>query len=94
MKQRYVVREARGGVPLRIEGDEQRLDGFAGGTQSIHGQPDLHQVGRADVWAIGVAEIDQQQLATKIRVRARLPGVVDQSERPADRAAVPHQIIH
>ena len=94
MKQRHVVGEVLWGVPFGIQRDEERLHGVARSAEAVQSEADGLQVGRTDIRAIGEAEIDEQQLAPEIRVGARPPVMINESERPADRLAVPHHRIH
>ena len=55
---------------------------IACGAELVEGEADVLQIGRADVRAIGEAEIDQHQLAAEVRVGAGLAGVIDQGEGP------------
>ena len=73
MKQRHVVGEVLWRVPFGIERDEERLHGVARSAEPVQREADGLQVGRADIRAIGEAEIDEQQLAPEIRVGARPP---------------------
>src|SRR5262249_11118058 len=81
-------------IPLRVNGNEKRLDLLCGLAQLVQRQADRLQVGGAHVRAMGEAEINQQKLAAELGLRARLTGMIDQGERPADRLAVPHQHVH
>jgi len=71
-----------------------RLHGIARGPELIHRHSHLLQVGRANVGTIGEAEINQHELATKVRIGAARAVLVDERERAADRLAVPHHHVH
>ena len=63
-------------------------------AEFINGGRNGLQIGRADVGAIGVAEIDQQQFATKIGVGTWSAILIDQRKRTADLLLVPHHRVH
>ncbi len=94
MKQRHVLREMLGGVAFGIERNEQRLHALGVVAKLLHRQPDLLQISRADVGAVGEAEIDQYELATEVGIGADFSGLIVELERAADRLAIPHHRIH
>ena len=94
MKHRHIVRKMLPRVAFGIEGDEQRLHVAGAGAQFVHRQTDGLQVGRANVGAIGEAEIHQHQVTAKVALAAQFPGLVGELERAADRLPIPHHRIH
>ena len=81
---RHVVLERRQVVAFGIDGDEQGLHPFAVRPQRLQRRRHGQQVGRAEVRAEGVAEIDEREAAPEGRVRHRAPVMVGQRERPAE----------
>src|SRR5512147_2199758 len=73
-------------VALRIHGDQHRYDPFAFIAQEIDSPTIAGERGRADVRAVGIAEVDEQPLAAEILIGNRLAVLVDEREGPADRA--------
>ena len=65
VKKRYVELDRLGRVVFRIDSDEQWLHGLARRAKFVDGGRNGLQIDRADIGAISVAEINQQQLATK-----------------------------
>src|SRR3546814_3491480 len=65
-----VGRESLDGVALRVDGDEDRQHGLGLVRRLLRQQvePLGHgaERGRADVWAVGVAEVDQRVMALKV----------------------------
>jgi hypothetical protein len=94
MEHRDVLSEMLRRVAFGIDGDEQRLHLIGCGTELVHGETDGLQVGRADIRAVGEAEINQHQLAVEVTCAASLAGLIDKLERAADRLAIPHHRIH
>src|SRR3546814_10516950 len=83
--------ESLDGVALRVDGDEDRQHGLGLVRRLLRQQvePLGHgaERGRADVWAVGVAEVDQRVMALKVGFAAALAGLVGQREGPADEGA-------
>src|SRR3546814_5398675 len=71
-----VGRESLDGVALRVDGDEDRQHGLGLVRRLLRQQvePLGHgaERGRADVWAVGVAEVDQRVMALKVGFAAAL----------------------
>src|ERR1700738_129060 len=94
VKHCHIVGEMRGRGACGIDRDEQRLHGLSRGPELVERQADVLQIRRADVRAIGEAEIDQHELAAEVGIGARLAGMIDEREWTADRLASPHQDVH
>ena len=54
------------------------MDGVGFRPEHIERQRDRLQLGRADVRTVCIAEIDQNELAAKIRIGASPPTVIDE----------------
>src|SRR6516165_5089464 len=74
-------------VPRRVDGNKQRLNGLglAGRTERVERKRHRLQLSGADVRTMGIAEIDQEELAAEIRVSAAPPAVIGEIEWPANR---------
>src|SRR3546814_20547039 len=79
--------ESLDGVALRVDGDEDRQHGLGLVRCLLRQQvePLGHgaERGRAAVWAVGVAEVDQRVMALKVGVAAAPAGVVGPREGTA-----------
>src|SRR5262249_31005675 len=80
-------------VPRRIDGNKQRLNGLAGRTERVERKRHCLQLSGADVRTMGIAEIDQEELAAEIRVSAAPPAVIGEIEWPANRLAPLEQCL-
>src|SRR5262249_41285211 len=74
-------------VSHRIDGNKQRLNGLAGRTERVERKRHRLQLSGADVRTMGIAEINQEELAAEIRVSAAPPAVIGEIEWPANRLA-------
>lgn len=75
-----------GGVALRIHGDEEAAQPVALGAERVVDGGDLLQRRGADVRAVRETEEHQRGRALEVLLGHRPPVLVDEAERPADRA--------
>src|SRR6516165_11656399 len=82
-------------VPRRVDGNKQRLNGLglAGRTERVERKRHRLQLSGADVRTMGIAEIDQEELAAEIRVSAAPPAVIGEIEWPTNRPAPLEQCL-
>src|SRR5262249_56533343 len=80
-------------VPRRVDGNKQRLNGLAGRTERVECKRHRLQLSGADVRTMGIAEIDQEELAAEIRVSAAPPAVIGEIEWPTNRPAPLEQCL-
>src|SRR6185437_4886041 len=99
VKIRGVGFELIGRIARRIDRDEDRLHFARLVADHVECLADRLQGGRAGIGAIGVAEIDQHDLAAEILIAPYRAVLIDQGEGPADgrarvlRAAEPELLI-
>src|SRR6476659_1814376 len=85
IKTRKVVFHNRGGVSLRIDGDEQRASAIRILAKRMHNLRHVEQCRRAYVRAMRIAEEDEERPTFDVCVGDWLAILIDQIERTANR---------
>ena len=94
MERGHILAQYGACVALGVEGDEERLHVFALRAERTQHCPDHGEVGWADVGAVGIAEIEQHQLAAELHQASAFAPLIRERKRPPDRRLAGHELVH
>src|ERR1700752_902355 len=94
MESRGVLAQHLRRVARRIERDEHRLDAFGLRAEYLQRRADGDQIGRTDIRALRVAEVEQHEPSAELFQLPQPAAAIGKGKWRADRRLPGHQLVH